>query len=72
MGKFSTKLLKIWLAIPRWFRRFTLSAITIYVLSSFFINGVKHILKLDTASFIISIIASGIILLIFNKHSEVK
>lgn len=45
MGNFSTKLLKAWLAIPRWFRVFTLSAITIYILWSFFINGIKKYLN---------------------------
>ncbi|AGN35012.1 hypothetical protein UZ38_37000 [Bacillus amyloliquefaciens] len=72
MGNFSTKLLKAWLAIPRWFRVFTLSAITIYILWSFFINGIKKIFKLDTSTLVISLIASGIILIIFNKSSVKK
>ncbi len=72
MGNFSTKLLKAWLAIPRWFRVFTLSAITIYILWSFFINGIKKIFKLDTSTLVISLIASGIILMIFNKSSVKK
>lgn len=72
MGNFSTKLLKAWLAIPRWFRVFTLSAITIYILWSFFISGIKKIFKLDTSTLVISLIASGIILIIFNKSSVKK
>ncbi|ETB68900.1 hypothetical protein A943_22945 [Bacillus sp. CPSM8] len=72
MGNFSTKLLKAWLAIPRWFRVFTLSAITIYILWSFFINGIKKIFELDTSTLVISLIASGIILIIFNKSSVKK
>lgn len=72
MGKFSTQFLKVWLAIPRWFRMFILSAIIIYILWSYFINGLKNIFKLDTTSLIISLIASGIILLIFEKSSEKK
>ncbi len=72
MGKFSTKLLKAWLAIPRWFRVFTLSAITIYMLWSLFINGIKNIFRLDTSTLVISLIASGIILMIFNKSSVKK
>ncbi|MDD1505556.1 hypothetical protein PVA17_22820 [Lysinibacillus sp. CNPSo 3705] len=72
MGKLSTQFLKAWLAIPRWFRIFILSAITIYILWSYFINGLKNIFKLDTTSLIISLVASGIILLIFKKNSEKK
>jgi len=72
MGKLSTYLLKVWLAIPRWFRMFTLSAITIYVLWSLFINGVKNIFRLSLSSLIVSLIASGIILMIFNKSSVKK
>ena len=41
MGKFATQLLKVWLAIPKWLRMFILSAITIYILWSYFINGLK-------------------------------
>lgn len=72
MGNFSTKLLKAWLAIPRWFRMFTLSAITIYILWSFFFNGIKNIFRLDASTLVISLIASGIILMIFNKGSVKK
>ncbi len=72
MDKFSTKFLKVWLAIPRWLRMFTLSAVTIYVLWSLFIDGIKNIFRLDISSLIISLVASGIILLIFNKQSEKK
>ncbi|WP_065643238.1 hypothetical protein [Bacillus paralicheniformis] len=72
MGKVSTKLLKAWLAIPRWFRMFILSAITIYVLWSFFVDGIKNIFRLDVSSLVISLIASGIILIIFNKVSVKK
>ncbi|MEY9979706.1 hypothetical protein ABH968_004686 [Lysinibacillus sp. RC79] len=72
MGKLSTQLLKVWLAIPRWFRMFILSSITIYILWSYFINGLKNIFKLDTTSIIISLIASGIILLVFKNSSEKK
>lgn len=72
MGKFTIKLLKAWLAIPRWFRMFTLSAITIYILWSFFFNGIKNIFRLDASTLVISLIASGILLMIFNKGSVKK
>ncbi len=69
MGKFSTDLLKAWLAIPRWFKMFALNAITIYVLWTLFIDGINNIFRLDISSLMISLAASGIILAIFNKTS---
>ncbi|MGP7818601.1 hypothetical protein [Niallia sp. 01092] len=62
------KIIKYWLSIPRWFRIFTLSAITIYVIWSFFIAGVKSLydFHLDLPDVIISLIAAAFILFIFN------
>ncbi|APT46027.1 hypothetical protein BSA145_09040 [Bacillus safensis] len=70
MGNFSTKILKAWLSIPRWFRMFIPTAITIYVLWTLLINGIKNIFQINSQSLIISLIASAIILFIFNKFNK--
>ncbi|MFJ5965776.1 hypothetical protein [Bacillus sp. NPDC093026] len=70
MGKLQTEMIKVWLSIPRWFRMFILTAVTIYVLWTLLVNGVKNIFHMDTQSLMISLISSAIILFIFNQTNK--
>lgn len=72
MGKFSQKLLKYWLSIPRWFKVFILSAVTIYFIWKSFVEGIKTLLDfhLDLAELIICAIAAAVVLFIFTRKNE--
>ncbi|MCF8886913.1 MULTISPECIES: hypothetical protein [Priestia] len=75
MNKVSAKLVEIWLKIPRWFRLFTLKAITIYVICIGFFKGIEvlfHLESLDLEEWLICLTSSLLILIIFNKFSKRK
>ncbi|ALC82830.1 hypothetical protein AM592_15465 [Bacillus gobiensis] len=72
MGKFSQKLLKYWLSIPRWFKVFILSSFTICFIWILFVKGINTLLdfRLDLAELIIFAIAAAVVLYIFNRKKE--
>ncbi|MDX8045361.1 hypothetical protein SH601_05100 [Gracilibacillus sp. S3-1-1] len=72
MGRLSERFIKIWLAIPRWFGKFLLSAITIYVFWTYFINGLKNIFTVDTKALVVSLVVSGMIIFLYNKAKKAE
>ncbi|MGD7044814.1 hypothetical protein [Jeotgalibacillus proteolyticus] len=74
MNKFSEKILGYWIAIPRWFRLFILSAITIYVILLALFEGVQIVFfnleSIELSTLIIALIGSLLIVIIFKVLSH--